>query len=304
LFGVIRDPGERPILRAAMASTLVEAPERDRVSTFLGERLVDPGEDVQVRAAAADGLGRLGNPASRPALEGAAHDPAPSVRLAARRALILAPRSTAAERSVLFTAILADVVQPGTARAEAADGLAQLGDRRALPSLLDALREPPPPAPPPVRNPVEGLANVMAARAHVPAAAARALGRLGDPAAIPPLIVQSRSPDTELRIAVFEALVALRATEAVPAARAALTDPAERVRRWAALLLRELDAREALPELRTALGDIDPGVRLQAALALGAMRDSEARGRLEAALETEQFSEVRQALAGALKALP
>jgi len=50
----------------------------------------------------------------------------------------------------------------------------------------------------------------------------RALGRLGDPGAIPPLIDASEQAQGEAEVAIFEALAKLKATEAVPAARQAM----------------------------------------------------------------------------------
>jgi len=84
----------------------------------------------------------------------------------------------------------------------------------------------------------------------------------------------------------------------VDAARRALAeDDDQRVRRWAAVLLKELKYPETLPGLRRALKkDPDPGVRLQAVQALEAMHD-------RAALPKEELKEVRAAMEQALASL-
>jgi HEAT repeat protein len=301
LFEVIKNPGERVILRVAIASELVRSPQKAKVVAFFKERIEDLKEAPEVRAAAAEGLGQLKMPESRDVLVRTSSDKDPKVRLAARVAL-LGLGGEGIDRTSILIKILQDVDQPGSARVSAAEQLGELKDERALPALIQALQEKSSePAPP--GNPSDFFASRTALRRNVPVAAARALGRLGDSKAIHPLLSIAQTPHTELRITVFEALAKLRASEAVPAARKALSDTEQRVRRWAAVLLKEVGAREALPELRQALSDPDPGVRLQAAQAIEKMQDQESREQLKKALDKETVPEVREALDKTLSSL-
>lgn len=300
LFAAIRDSNERPLLRAAITRTLGRTPQKALAATFLGERLDDKREISEVRTAAAETVGHLKEPSSKEILLQATKDPDPNVRLAARGAL-LELGGAGIDRGALLIATLQETAHPGVARASASRQLGEMKDPRALPALREALQEKGPEIPEP-KNPGELFAAWAAVKGHVPAAAARALGKVGDPVAVPALLAAAGRPDAELRAAVFEALAALNDRRAIPAAREALAKATEfRVRRWAAVLLKEVGAREALPDLRQALSDPDPGVRLQAAQAVGAMRDQEAKGKLEEALQKETHKEVREAISRALE---
>jgi len=301
LFDVIRNPKERQIFRAAIVRTLDQSPQKDRVATFLGERLKDTKEAVEVRAAAADALGRMRALSSKEALLQASTDSEPKVRLASRRAL-LELSGEGIDRTSILISIFRDFDQPGSARVSAAEQLGVSKDERALPALIQALQEKSSEPPPPI-NPPDFFASRAALRGNVPVAAARALGRLGDSKAIPALLSIAQTPQDELRITVFEALAKLRASEAVPAARKALSDTNQRVRRWAGVLLKEVGAREALPELRQALSDPDPGVRLQAAQAIEKMQDQESIEKLRETLQQETNKEVREAISKAIEKL-
>ncbi|MDH5202641.1 MAG: HEAT repeat domain-containing protein [Nitrospirota bacterium] len=301
LCEVIKDSGERAIFRAAIARELARSKQKAKVAAFLKERIEDPKEASEVRAASAEGLGKLKMPESRNLLVRVSSDKDPKVRLAARAAL-LELGGEGIDRTSILISILKDFDQPGTARASAAGQLGELKDERALPALIQALQEKSSePASP--SKPEDFFASRASIRRNVPVAAARALSRLGDSKAIPPLLSIVQTPQDELRITVFEALAKLRASEAVPAARKALSDNNQRVRRWAGVLLKEVGAREALPELRQALSDPDPGVRLQAAQAIEKMQDQEGKEQLKNAFDKETVPEVREALDKALRSL-
>ncbi len=289
--------------RAAYARALGRSPQRQPAAAFLRQRLEDPREAPAVRAAAATGLGALGLPEHKGVLWGSSSDPDPAVRLAASSALLALGGADVARVAVLG-AILADHEQPGNARAGAAQQLGALKDPRALPVLRAPLGEALPSLPKPT-TPAEALEMAGILKRQVPLAAARALGELDDPAAVTVLLEYSKDREPEMRLAVFEALARLKADEAVPAARAAvLDDDDQRVRRWAAVLLKETRAIEALPELRRALEkDPDPGVRLQAVQALEVMQDQEAAALIRAALPKEELKEVRAAMEQALTSL-
>jgi HEAT repeat protein len=286
-----------------MTRLLGRSPQRQPASAFLVERLADEKEVAEVRAAAASSLGSLkdASSGSLAQLRRASGDVEPSVRLAARSAL-LKIGGEGIDRAGLLIDIVQDSAQPDAAKASAAEQLGELKDARTLPALIQALGAKGSDGPPPRTLP-EFFASRAAAKRNLPAAAARALGRLGDPKAIPPLIDVAATLQGEARVAAFETLAALKARDAVPAARKALSDPDQRVRRWAAVLLREVGAKEALPELRQALADEDPGVRLQAVLALERLNDRESVERIKDAETKETHQEVRKAMEQAVRTM-
>jgi len=303
LFEAIENASTSAETRAVYARALGRSPQRQSVAAFLHQRLEDSQEAPVVRAAAATSLGALGLSKNKEVLSDASHDADPAVRLAARSAL-LALGGADVDRVAVLGAILADREQPDNARAGAAQQLGFLKDPRASPALSAALDEALPSLPKPTTA-AGALEMAGVLKQQVPLAAARALGELNDPAAGTVLLEHAKDREPEMRLAVFEALARLKAEEAVPAARAAVLDDNDyRVRRWAAVLLKETRAVEALPELRRALErDPDPGVRLQAVQALEAMHDREALPLIEAALPKEELKEVRAAMEHALTSL-
>ncbi|WP_028459444.1 HEAT repeat domain-containing protein [Chloroflexus sp. Y-396-1] len=105
--------------------------------------------------------------------------------------------------------------------------------------------------------------------------AARALGRIGDAAAVPELLAALRDADWNARRAAAEALVQIGAA-AVPGLLAALRDASEWVRQVAASALGRIGDAAAVPELLHALRDANPDVREAAAGALGRIGDAAA----------------------------
>ncbi|MBI5612159.1 MAG: HEAT repeat domain-containing protein [Gammaproteobacteria bacterium] len=303
VFEVIRTAAENPMLRAAIVRTLDRAVQKARATRFLAELLNDGQQADEVRAAAAASLGALGAVEDRPALMRYCSDPTPTLRLSACTAL-LELGGTEMERTELFIKILTDDAQPGHARADAAYQLGRRKDPAGLAPLSTVLAEESAEIPEP-KNPGEYFASRAAAKADVPMAAARALGQLGDARAAPSLLARTKTAVGELRMELFKALALLKAREALPAARAAIIDDDDqRVRRWAAVLLKELKNPESLPELRRAVEqDRDPGVRLQAVQALEAMQDREAVTLIQEALPKEELKEVRAAMEQALTSL-
>ncbi len=107
-----------------------------------------------------------------------------------------------------------------------------------------------------------------------------ALGAIGDPQAVPPLIqALGHAPFADdwdaVRRAAAEALVRIGAP-AVPALIQALGDDWDAVRRAAAWALGAIGDPQAVPALIQALGDSDSAVRRAAAWALGAIGDPQA----------------------------
>ncbi|MDH7569021.1 MAG: HEAT repeat domain-containing protein [Armatimonadota bacterium] len=99
----------------------------------------------------------------------------------------------------------------------------------------------------------------------VRAAAARAIGRLTDPAGIPALEGALEDPDSGVRLAAVGALAAIPGTEAVEALGRALRARHALVRDCAARAL----ARRSLPTLRAALDDPNPKARAAAVHGVG-----------------------------------
>ncbi|NJD67289.1 MAG: HEAT repeat domain-containing protein [candidate division NC10 bacterium] len=305
IFSVIQDRQTRPTLRAAMVHVVGRSSQQKAVAAFLVERLADEQEAAEVRFAAAASLGSMKDASqeSLAQLRRAGGDADPTVRLAARWALVRIG-GEGIDPVPLLIDILQDPAHPDAAKAPAAERLGELKDGRARQALIQALGAKSPDRPPSrTRSPQEFFAGRAAAKRNLPAAAARARGRLGDPATIPPLIDAAEQAQGEAKVAMFEALAMLKASQAVRAARQALSDPDQRVRRWAAVLLREVGAKEALPEMQRALVDTDAGVRLQAAMALEQLNDRESVEPIKDALSKETVPEVRQAMEQAVRTL-
>jgi HEAT repeat protein len=109
----------------------------------------------------------------------------------------------------------------------------------------------------------------------VQGSAISALGRLGDLGAVDPLIAILQHPDTSLRSSAAAVLGALGDSRAVDPLIAALADPHERVRSSAASALGRL-GEPALHPLITALADPHKDVRRGATVALGRLGDPRA----------------------------
>lgn len=113
------------------------------------------------------------------------------------------------------------------------DRLAEAVRRRVVPAALSALG---------------------AADGTVRAAAARALGRIADPAAVERLCESAADPVSAVRIASLEALGLIGDRRAARAAAAALSDPGTDVVRAAIEACGRMNAVEAAPAIREAMG--------------------------------------------------
>ncbi len=207
------------------------------------------------------------------------------------------------DRAGLLIAALKDTEQRAAVRTDAARELGEIKDMRASLPLILALREKSPDMPNP-QTPKEFFAARSLVKEHLPATAARALGRLGSRDALSPLLSMKDTPDNEFRTAIFEALSMLKAPDAMPVARKAiLYDTDHRVRRWAGVILKDAGDKETLPVLLKALKDTDPGVRLQAAQAVGKIKDCKAIKDMEETLAREENKEVKEAMNNAVQGL-
>ena len=131
----------------------------------------------------------------------------------------------------------------------------------------------------------------------VRAAAARALRRIGDAAAVPGLLAALGDANADVRRAAA-ALGEIGYAAAVPWLLAALDDAEARVREAAAKALGQIGDAAAVPGLLAALGDAEANVREAAAAALGQI-GAPAVPRLLAALRDAE-EDVRRAAAAAL----
>src|SRR5437867_2484287 len=174
------------------------------------------------------------------------------------------------------------------------------------------------------------IARLKDENAGVRGAAARSLGRLGDPRAVPPLIDVLADSGPEVRSAAVEALADLGAQGAAAAITEALSDanadvrqaalgalndlkapiaeatlfnlmkdPSADVRQRAAELAGERSLVAAIPQLRRLIDDPRGDVREAATQALGHIADPAARQALQAALQSPD-PKVRRAAAEAL----
>ena len=170
--------------------------------------------------------------------------------------------------------------------------LGKLGDRRATPLLVEALRDP-----------------SVETRLY----AALALGQLRDPAAVPPLIAQLSSDERDVRKAAAYALGEAGDRRAVEPLVATLADPVADVRFNAAIALARFDDRRAAPVLRemldrTRLNRVE-GMRpeqkeatiLAAIPAIGRVAPEEGKPLLETLAASDESLQVRSAAKEALE---
>ena len=142
--------------------------------------------------------------------------------------------------------------------------LGEIGDRRAVPALIEALQD--------------RLVNYKAAIV---------LGKLGDRRAVPPLKEMLKSDRPNERLWAGYALGKLGDPVGVPTVAAFLKDPQWTQRRHAAESLAEFADRRAVAPLIEALKDGQPEVRVSTARALGRIADGSAIAALEALLKDD-----------------
>lgn len=120
--------------------------------------------------------------------------------------------------------------------------------------------------------------------------AAMFLGRLGDNAAIQPLLDLLVVSDPQVKTAAIRSLGQLRAREASPALFSlASDDPVFYVRAWAMQALAEIGEPEVVPLALKALDDEDARIRRSAAIVLGRVGDESALGHLERARKRDKL---------------
>jgi HEAT repeat protein len=208
-------------------------------------------------------------------------------------------------------------------RKEAAQEAGASGNARAVPALIEAMRDEDthvrvavmealgrlsdPKAIEPLSgflvNPVkkERHAKYEHHEAHDITAAAMALSALGEPA-FQALLDALNSESREVRRASVQALGTLRSPRAVAPLVRALDDSRSEVRKSAAQALGDLGDRSALKGLSQALGHKDPDTRRAAAEAMGKLGSDDAVLLLARAVEDKEEG-VQMAVIAALKSI-
>lgn len=183
--------------------------------------------------------------------------------------------------------------------AELATALGNIGHRSAIPALSAALAQSLPrwqcPAGPAAAEALGKIADPAALPILCDAlrvqwlntrlAAVKALGGIGE-AAVPILCAALEHGCDDVRLGSAGQLGEIGDPSGVPSLRRALTDCEDRVRQNACWALGRLRAADAVPDLCDALNDRRQNVRRYAAAALGQIGDPRAVGPLSAALET------------------
>jgi HEAT repeat protein len=255
--------------------------------------------EVQVRRAACEALGRIGDPQAIPPLIQAVQNEDYEVQVRWAACLALGEIGDPQAIPHLIQAVQNEDYEVQVRRA-ACEALGRIGDPQAIPPLIQALQDEKewvrraaclalgeigdPQAIPPLIQAVQNEDYEVQVRR----AACEALGRIGDPQAIPPLIQALQDEKEWVRWAACEALGRIGDPQAIPPLIQALQDEKEWVRRAACLALGEIGDPQAIPHLIQALQDEKEWVRRAACEALGRIGDPQAIPPLIQALQDEK----------------
>ncbi|MEM4359453.1 MAG: HEAT repeat domain-containing protein, partial [Candidatus Bilamarchaeaceae archaeon] len=218
--------------------------ELNPASSFYSWRYSLEDVDQYVRKRAAEALVKIGKPAV-PVLIDALKDENEDVRYEAAEAL---ERIGVNEEQLKEITRMLKEGKTWEEREGAAEALGKIGDARAVPVLIDALKD---------------------KDRYVRYEAAEALGKIGDARAVPVLIDALKDKDRYVRYEAAEALGKIGDARAVPVLIDALKDKDRYVRYEAAEALGKIGDARAVPVLIDALKDKDRYVRYEAAEALG-----------------------------------
>lgn len=249
---------ERPAVEASDLSGSAPAVEADTaVVRALIARLRD--EDAEVRRAAADALGRIGNALAIPGLVGALDDAEPEVRHAALDALSGFERGVPA--APIRRMLAAD---DPDARQAAADMLGDMRDRASAGAIAGLLGD---------------------ADADVRQAAVHALGHIGDPAAASSVARALTDADPDVRQEATQVMEELGGAIPDATLAALLRDQDADVRQQAAQYVSERRVAGATVHVVRLLDDPSADVRHQAVETLTELRTPESDAALRRALE-------------------
>ncbi|MEW6619796.1 MAG: HEAT repeat domain-containing protein [bacterium] len=204
-----------------------------------------------VRSASAEAIGMLGDKSALPQLIPLLSDANWFVRSAAVEAIgKLGDKSALPQLIPLLSDAEWDVV-----RSAAAEAIGKLGDKSVLPKLI------------PLLNDADG---------YVCSAAARAIGELGDKSVLPKLILLLKDAKWDVRSAAARAIGNVRDKSVLPQLIPLLSDADGYVRSAAARAIGKLGDKSALPQLIPLLSDDEWYVRSAAAEAIGKLGDKSA----------------------------
>jgi len=271
-----------------------------------------------LRKAAVEVLGLLGDGRAGASIITALTDSVPEVRQTAAEALAsvnaagaLEPLITALKDSNVYVSFAASKTlggihdqraagalaealldKDGQVSLPAAEALASIGDTAAVAPLLSLLKDGNWAAPAALakigdRRAVDPLCEALHGSDRMRVAAAQALGELGDPAAIRPLLLMVVFSDDPEYNAWDKALKTLGKAH-IEVLGDLLKDRDERVRQQAAILLLKLGDPRSLEVLISALSSEDYLVREQAAVTLGYLKDGKAVPALIASLHDRE----------------
>ncbi len=292
--GVSVDVNVDPVVKVGTADRLLSLSRNDRLT------IVEGLENAKGDPRAVTALVRV-----------LQSDPVAEVRIAAARGLGELRAIEAIDP--LGVALLEDE-HPGV-RAAAARALEEIGDERAVPSLVAALDDDDRSVRRAALGALDDLESVAASQGflvlmtdpdpEIRQRAAIALSRLD--LNMPPVQLLEALEDTspanaEVRVAIIRMLGRMDLTAPPAELLAAISDPDTRVRRVALDVIRDFDFEAAPPEVVAALSDTSPEVRIAAVRALAEFEDPTTIPALEAALEAaleDSVVEVRRAVVDA-----
>jgi len=265
-------------------------------------------EDAEVRAAAAESLGKLEDSRAVPGLIGALSDREAKVRAAAAQSLakftdpralgplsaLLADQETEVRKEALdaltqyetgvpVAGIIRLLSDPDAdLRHDAAHAIGHFGDRSAGAALAPLVKDPSPDVRQAAIESIADLHDVAHASVIVPALsdanadvrqqALEALGELKVPLPDATLLVLLRDPNSDVRAKAAEAAGQRSSVAAIPSLRRLIDDENPDVRQTAIEALANIGDEAAVAALRAGLSSKDAKVRRSAAEALGDRR--------------------------------
>ncbi len=269
--------------------------------------LKDPNPENRRRACVL--LASARDASAAPAISQVLSDPSPIVRSAALGAWRSIQGSDALDR--LQQALKSD--RDREVRWRAAIELEALGDRKAVPALIAALKDSDHLVRTGAAEALKGIPDPQAVRplirslrekdAAVRRAATEGLGRIGDRSAVPALIRVLFHHDVQTRRKAAEALAHLNDPRAGRAFVRTFTDWDPKVRTIATDALIASGNTEVVPLLIRRLRAWKPWTREHAARALGGLKDPRAIGVLKTAFQRESDPPASKAMYDALVAL-
>src|SRR5262249_13919138 len=253
----------------------------------LRERVEDPKEVPEVKAAAVRSLGIIGDRSVRPLVVALTRDPDAAIRQAAAWSLALGPMADPGDQVGYLIQVAEGQQARGQGRNAAIRALVKAGrEERIVASLLKILEHEPRvkvalPSPQPTQEQLVLLRYTQAN--DVPAWAAGALGALDARAALPVMLKSAEDPnDYFLRMMALDSLVAWNVPEAFPVYVNRLEDPLQEIRLVAMAGMERLGDPRGVDPLLLQLSDQNPRVRARAVSTLAALAGPKVRPQLEA----------------------